>query len=133
LNHLTKRNFTFNFDEKCKASFEKLKDRLYTAPILRYYDPELKCILKTDALNGIITAILSQLYPDNEWYPINYFSKTIDPAKLNYPIYNKEMLAIIRALRQWRAKLSGISITIKVLTDHRSLEYFMSSKILNSR
>jgi hypothetical protein len=100
LNHLTRRNFTFNFDEKCKVSFEKLKNRLYKTPILRYYDPELEYILKTDASDGIVVAVLSQLHPDNEWYPVNYFSKTIGPAKLNYPIYNKEMLAIVRALGQ---------------------------------
>jgi hypothetical protein len=43
------------------------------------------------------------------------------------------MLAIIRAFGQWRAELLGTSTVIKILTDHRFLEYFMSSKILNSR
>jgi hypothetical protein len=63
---------------------------------------------------------------------VGYFSKTIAPAEMNYLIHNKEMLAIVWALGQWRAELSGTSKAIKVLTNHRSLEYFMSSKILNS-
>jgi hypothetical protein len=90
-------------------------------------------MLETDASDGIVAAVLSQLHPDGEWYPVGYFSKTMAPAEMNYPIHDKEMLAIVRALGQWRAELSGTSKAIKVLTDHRSLEYFMSSKILNSR
>ena len=90
-------------------------------------------MLETDASDGVVAAVLSQLHPDGEWYPVGYFSKTMAPAELNYPIHDKEMLAIVRALGQWRAELSGTSTAIKVLTDHRSLEYFMSSKILNSR
>jgi hypothetical protein len=58
LNHLIRRDFIFNFDEKCKAFFKELKDRLCTTPILRYYDPELEYILKTDILNGVIAAVL---------------------------------------------------------------------------
>ena len=133
LNHLTRHDSVFDFGDECKASFEELKDRLCTAPILRYYDPKLESMLETDASDGVVAAILSQLYPDGEWYPVGYFSKTMAPAELNYPIHDKEMLAIVRALGQWRAELTGTSTAIKVLTDHRSLEYFMSSKILNSR
>jgi len=123
----------FDFNKECNASLKKLKDRLCIAPILYYYDPKLECILETDASDGVVTAVLLQLYLDSEWYPIGYFLKTIAPAELNYPIYNKEMLTIVRAFRQWRAELLGTSTAIKVLTDYRSLEYFISSKILNSR
>ena len=52
-------------------------------------------MLKTDALNGVIASIYSQKQPDGEWHPITYYSKTMVDAKLNYPIHNKEMLAII--------------------------------------
>jgi hypothetical protein len=57
-------------------------------------------MLETDASNGIIVAVLSQFHPDGEWYPVNYFSKIINPAELNYPIHDKKMLAIIRAFGQ---------------------------------
>ena len=52
-------------------------------------------MLETDASNKVITGILLQLHPDSKWYPIVFFLKTMDPAKCNYKIYNKEMLAII--------------------------------------
>ena len=52
-------------------------------------------MLKIDALNSIITSIYLQKQTDKEWYPIAYYLKTIVDTKLNYPIYDKEMLAII--------------------------------------
>jgi len=52
-------------------------------------------MLKTDTLNSVITSIYSQKQPNKEWHPIIYYLKTIIDAKLNYHIYNKEMLAII--------------------------------------
>ena len=52
-------------------------------------------MLETNALNSIIAAIYSQKQLDKKWYPITYYLRTIVDAKLNYPIYNKEMLAII--------------------------------------
>src|ERR1700691_461141 len=55
------------------------------------------------------------------------------PAETNYPIYDKEMLAIVQALQYWRAELQGTKDPIEVITDHKALEYFMTSKILSAR
>ena len=52
-------------------------------------------MLKTDALDGIIAGVYFQKQLDGEWYPITYYLRTMVDAKLNYPIYNKEILAII--------------------------------------
>ena len=52
-------------------------------------------MLKTDASDKVIVGILLQLHLDSKWYPITFFLKTINLAKYNYKIYNKEMLAII--------------------------------------
>jgi hypothetical protein len=52
-------------------------------------------MLKTDASNRVVVGILSQLYLDSEWYFITFFLKTMDLAKCNYKVYNKEILAII--------------------------------------
>jgi len=79
-------------------AFRELKNRLISSLILCHYDPDLKLILETDASNRVIAGILLQLYPDGKWYPITFFSKTIDLAKYNYKVYNKEMLAIIQLL-----------------------------------
>jgi len=85
-------------------------------------------MLKTDASNGVIVGILLQLYLDGEWYPITFFLKTINPAKYNYKVYNKEILAIIQLLSQWRVELKGINSRIKIYTDYKALEYFITIK-----
>ena len=55
------------------------------------------------------------------------------PAEHNYEIYDKEMLAIVRSLGHWRPELQGTSSQVKIYTDHKALEYFMTTKQLNSR
>jgi len=52
-------------------------------------------MLETDTSNGAITGVFSQKQPDRKWHPIAYYLKTIIDIELNYPIYDKEMLAII--------------------------------------
>ena len=55
------------------------------------------------------------------------------PAKLNYAVYNKEMLAIIRSFGHWRAELAGSPYYVRVIIDYKALEYFMTFKALNAR
>jgi len=52
-------------------------------------------MLETNASDSAIAGIFSQKQPDGEWHPVAYYLKTIIDAKLNYHIYDKEMLAII--------------------------------------
>ena len=54
-------------------------------------------------------------------------------VKCNYEIYDKELLAIIRCLKEWRPELEGTESPIRILSDHRNLEYFMTTKMLNRR
>ncbi|CAL3971293.1 unnamed protein product [Diplocarpon coronariae] len=68
----------------------------------------------------------------SEWRPIAYYSKTIVPAKLNYTIYNKEMLAIIRSFSYFKAKLVRVPYRIVIYIDYKALKYFMIIKNLSS-
>jgi hypothetical protein len=52
------------------------------------------------------------------------------PAKCNYSIHNKEMLAIIRSLDQWRPELESTVKKIQIFTDYKALKYFMTTKQL---
>jgi hypothetical protein len=133
LSQLTKDNVPFQFDDVCRKAFQELKRRLTEAPILRHYDYNLETMLETDASDGVIAGVLSQLHPDGNWYPVGYFSKTMAPSELNYQIHDKEMLAIVRSFGHWRPELQGSPQQIKVYTDHKALEYFMTTKQLNSR
>jgi hypothetical protein len=55
-------------------------------------------MVETDASDGVLGGVLLQLQPSREWHPVAYYSKTMILAEINYPIHDKEMLAIIRAL-----------------------------------
>jgi RNase H-like domain found in reverse transcriptase len=57
----------------------------------------------------------------------------MQPAKLNYDIYDKKMLAIVLLLGKWRAELEGLQTLFLVYSDYRALEYFMTTKKLSAR
>ena len=107
LSRLVKTNVQFQFDETCRRAFQELKRRLTEAPILQHYNYTLETMLETDASDGVIAGVLSQKYPDGNWYPVSYFSKAMAPAELNYQIHDKEMLAIVRSFGHWRPELQG--------------------------
>ena len=54
-------------------------------------------------------------------------------AELNYEIYDKELLAIVEAFRHWRSYLEGLTDPIQVVTDHKNLVYFSTTKLLTCR
>jgi hypothetical protein len=105
------------------------------APILHYYDYELSTRVETDASNRVVAEVLLQQDSQTgHWHSVAFFLKTMQLAKLNYDIHNKEMLAIILSLGEWRAELEGLQETLfLVYSDHQALEYFMTMKKLSAR
>jgi len=103
--------------------------------VLCHYQPERSTRVETDASDGVVAAVLSQCCEDNKWHPVAFYSATMMPAERNYDIHDKEMLAIIKALKEWRPELIGLQgeERFEILSDHRALEYFMSTKSLNAR
>jgi transposase InsO family protein len=110
-----------------------LKQAFITAPILAHFDPNRECLVETDASDYVSAGILSQRDDDGVLHPVAYFSKKHSPAECNYEIYDKELMAIVRCFEEWRAELEGSSHVIEVLSDHKNLEYFMSTKLLSRR
>jgi hypothetical protein len=76
---------------------------------------------------------MKQHNSDGVLQPVAFFSKKHTPAKCNYNIYDLELMAIIRAFEEWEPELMGSPQTINVVTDHKNLEYFMTTKKLNRR
>jgi RNase H-like domain found in reverse transcriptase len=71
---------------------------------------------------------------DGELHPVAYLSISMAPAERNYAIYDKELLAIIRCFEEWSPELRSLGEDpVKVLTDQKALEYFMSTKKLTRR
>jgi len=79
-------------------------------------------------------AVLSQQSTaDGKWHPVAFYSKSLSSVERNYEIHNKEMLAIIHALEEWRHFFKGVTHPVEIWTDHKNLEYFMTAKKLNRR
>ena len=98
---LTKKDIRpFDFNDKAQAAFEHLKGAFLEAPILAHYNPDLQNWIETDASNYVVAGVLSQMHNDGILRPVAFFSKRIVPTKCNYDIYNKELLAIIRAFEE---------------------------------
>jgi RNase H-like domain found in reverse transcriptase/Reverse transcriptase (RNA-dependent DNA polymerase)/Integrase zinc binding domain len=133
LTRLTRNDHAFDFNTECITAFEKLRHCLLSAPLLAHYDAGSQCMLETDASDTVVAAVFSQKGLDGEWHPVGYFSKTMAPAEINYPIHDKELLAIVRSLEHWRSELEATGHDINVITDHKALEYFMTSKLLSAR
>ncbi|KAI0994988.1 hypothetical protein K3495_g13193, partial [Podosphaera aphanis] len=133
LTKLTRKDTPFLWNIQAEAAFETLKNAFTTAPILAHFDPEKLIIVETDASDYVAAGILSQYDENNNLRPVAYFSKKHSPAECNYEIYDKELLAIIRAFEEWRPEPEGAAHPIEVISDHKNLEYFMSTKHLNRR
>ena len=65
--------------------------------------------------------------------PYCLFSKSLSLVERNYEIHDKEMLAIMRVLEEWRHFLEGAQLKFEIWTDHKNLEYFQTLKKLNRR
>ncbi|MBW0554894.1 hypothetical protein O181_094609 [Austropuccinia psidii MF-1] len=117
------------FNEEALSQFQILKEALTTAPILSHFNPSLPTIVETDTSDYALGAVLSQVN-DSGKHPIAFDSHKLLPAELNYEINDKELLGIVWALKHWRAFLLSLSNPFEVFTDHSSLKYFMSSKVL---
>jgi hypothetical protein len=88
--------------------------------------------LEADSFDFATGAVLSQQSPvDDKWHPIAYHSKSLNMVERNYEIHDKEMLAIIQALEDWRHFLEGAHHKFEIWMDHKNLEYFMTAKKLN--
>lgn len=100
---------------------------------MAHFDPVLETIVESDSSDYVSAGVISQRGADDILRPVAFFSKSLLPAECNYEIYDKELLAIVRCFEEWRPELMSVENPTKVLTDHRSLEYFMTTKKLNRR
>ena len=133
LTQLTKKDIVFNWTPDYQKAFDALKNAFTSEVILKHYNPDIKIVVETDASDYVSGGILSQYDENDVLHPIAYFSKKHNPAECNYEIYDKELMAIVRAFEEWRPELEGSATPIDVITDHKNLEYFMSTKQLSRR
>ena len=120
----------FAWNSSAQNSFEILKQKLISAPTLIIPDPNQPFIIHSDASKNAVGAVLSQIRNGKDC-PVAYLSKKLKDAETRYPVQQQELLAIVTALRQWRHYLLARKVT--VYTDHETLKYLNTQKLLNSR
>ena len=126
MTRLTQKNVKFEWSEKCERSFQELKDRLVSAPILALPVSGKEFIVYSDASIQGLGCVLMQ-----DGRVIAYASRQLKPHEKNYPVHDLELAAVVLALKLWRHYLFGEKC--KIYIDHKSLKYIFTQKELNMR
>ncbi|XP_065871954.1 uncharacterized protein [Euphorbia lathyris] len=126
LTEVIKKNVGFKWGKAQEDAFEMLKARLTSAPVLALPNFDKSFEIECDASGVGIGAVLMQ-----EGRPIAFFSEKLSGATLNYPTYDKELYALVRALQMWQHYLWPKEFVIH--TDHESLKHLKGQQKLNRR
>ena len=89
-------------------------------------------MVQTDTSDFALGSILSQ-YLGKRLHPVAFYSRKLNNAERNYEIHDKELLAILEAFGEWKHYLLGADEPVTVCTDHHNLQYFLTTKVWNSR
>lgn len=125
LSRLTSKKVTFVWSDEANESFNLLKTALVSAPILKCPDFNKPFSIQTDASSYAIGAVLTQKIDDCD-HPIAYCSRTLSKPETNYSATERELLALLFALEQYRAYVDGRKCFI--VTDCASLKWFSHIK-----
>ena len=123
---LLRNNITYIWTVDQEEAFSELKRRLTTAPILIYPNFTKKFYLYTDASDSGLGAVLSQKDDENRERVIAYASVSLKPAETRYSTTEKEALAVVWAVRQFRHYLLGT--TFEIITDHNALRWLFTKQ-----
>jgi len=126
LTRLTRKNIRWEWSKECDESFQELKRRLTTAPVLILPSGTEGFVVYSDASRKGLGCVLMQ-----HGKVVAYASRQLKTHEVNYPVHDLELAAIVFALRVWRHYLYGSQV--QIFTDHKSLKYLMLQKELNMR
>ena len=88
--------------------------------------------METDTSDYALAAILSIIDLEGEIHPVAFHSCTFTGPELNYDVHDKELLAIFEAFKHWWHYLEGSAEPVDIVTDHKNLEYFSTTKVLTN-
>ena len=113
-----------------ESAFQQPKGMLASQPVLRLPDQSKQFLLRTDASNLGLGAVLLQEHEDGV-YQVLYLSRKLNGAEKNYSVVERECLAVVRAVSKLRVYLYGREFVLQ--TDHRPLVYLDHAKLTNAR
>jgi hypothetical protein len=121
LNDLLKKNKKFVWSEECQEFFDQLKKRFTEEPVLMMPDHSKPFQIQVDSSLFATGGILSQMDTNGDRHPCAYLSKSLMKEQRNYDTGDRELLAIVQALKEWRHYIQGSGHTTIVLPDHDNL------------
>ncbi|KAH9269921.1 hypothetical protein BASA83_008078 [Batrachochytrium salamandrivorans] len=127
------KDIKFDWNQATEDSFKALKKAFKDNVILTHADESQEFLVEVDASDFAVAGVLSQYNNQRDLQPVAFFSRQMVPAERNYEIYDKELLAIAVCLKEWRHFLQNSIKPFTILSDHKSLEYFMTTKQLTRR
>lgn len=133
LHDLTKKDVPFFWGSPQQEAFDAMKKAFTTQPILGIWDFDRPTRIEVDASGFATGGVISQKADDDFWHPIAYRSQTMTEAERNYEIWDREMLAICDALKDWRHFLEGLPEPFEIWTDHQNLQYWRTAQHLSRR
>jgi hypothetical protein len=133
LTRLTRKDIPWEWGDRQQQAFDTLKEAMMTEPILQHFDPAKSVTIETDASDYAIGAVCSQPDKSGVLHPVAYYSRKLKDPERNYDIHDKELLAIVDALRKWDTYCKTTGPKIEILTDHKNLEYWKTKRDLNLR
>ena len=114
LHDMVKKHQKWDWTEKQEEAFRKLKEWFTKKPVLAALDLNKKIRVEADASDYATEGVLSMECEDGLWRPVAFLSKYLNETKRNYEIHDKEMLAIIRELENWRHLLEGACFKFEI-------------------
>jgi len=120
LNKLTRKDVKWTWGPLQQKAFKKLKEAMLSAPVLAHPDFAKPFVVQTDASKIGAGAILAQKGDDEKIHPVAYASWLFNSAQVNYSATERELLAIVMAVRKWRPFIIGSKFLVE--TDHKALE-----------
>ncbi|KAL0537321.1 hypothetical protein IC582_026298 [Cucumis melo] len=126
LTQLTRKGTPFVWNPACESSFQELKQKLVSAPVLTVPDGSGAFVIYSDASKRGLGCVLMQ-----QGKVVAYASHQLKSHEQNYPTHDLELAVVVFALKIWRHYLYGEKI--QIFTDHKSLKYFFTEKELNMR
>lgn len=133
LTDLLKAKATFVWSPACQQAFERVKSLLCDAPVLSAPRFDCSFVLQVDASHVGAGAVLMQSDDFGIDKPVSFFSKKFNPYQLNYSTIEKEMLALVWALKHFDVYLGSGVVPVVVFTDHNPLTFLNSLQCPNHR
>jgi RNase H-like domain found in reverse transcriptase/Integrase zinc binding domain/Reverse transcriptase (RNA-dependent DNA polymerase) len=124
LHDLLKKDKKFVWSEECQESFNQLKKQCTEEPVLMMPDHSKPFQIQVDSSLFATGGILIQIDTNGARHPCAYLSKSLTKEQRNYDTGDRELLAIIWALKEWRHYIQGSGHTTMVLSDHDNLWHF---------